>query len=222
MYLPKITLPILLIGLIGCSMGPSRSYEDQMDRISDGFFRPNEDFPVVAGDSGTIYRSKKEILGRTPKGLRDSNNYKENENLEDELYRLQTSLTERGNRHYSKYQGQLPNISTKIYFLKLRTIRERNRYLSTLHIPTRGKSRGLASVRGGPTNRLSREEMSAIRNRDVISGMSKDAVVKAWGNPELIEVAGNARHENERWAYYKNGRIEHIYFENGYVEGWSR
>lgn len=60
-------------------------------------------------------------------------------------------------------------------------------------------------------------------------GMTKMAVKDAWGDPELIEVAGNPTYGNERWRYSREIPTETgftritriIYFEAGRVRGWQ-
>lgn len=63
---------------------------------------------------------------------------------------------------------------------------------------------------------------------DVRVGMNKQDVLFAWGQPQETFVAGDPRHQNEKWVYYvglssqlgkANARA--IYFENGFVSGWE-
>ena len=51
--------------------------------------------------------------------------------------------------------------------------------------------------------------------------MSKVQVIDMWGRPARIEVAGNPSNENEKWAFYENGRVKFVYFEGGTVQGWQ-
>ena len=57
---------------------------------------------------------------------------------------------------------------------------------------------------------------------DVTLGMRKDDVMRNWGRPDRMDVAGDPRLENERWAYRREGYTSYIYFESGRVEGWNR
>ena len=43
-----------------------------------------------------------------------------------------------------------------------------------------------------------------------------------WGRPDRMDVAGDPKFQNERWAYQRDGVTNYIYFENGRVEGWNR
>lgn len=69
-----------------------------------------------------------------------------------------------------------------------------------------------------------------IENRDIVVGMTKKAVSQSWGDPDLVEVAGNPLYGNERWQYktyvsssegYKK-ELRVIYFEAGRVAGWEK
>ncbi len=57
--------------------------------------------------------------------------------------------------------------------------------------------------------------------QSVMVGMDKVNVIKLWGNPMKIDIAGNPNSQNERWSFYTEGRKRVIYFENGKVEGWN-
>jgi outer membrane protein assembly factor BamE (lipoprotein component of BamABCDE complex) len=56
---------------------------------------------------------------------------------------------------------------------------------------------------------------------ELFVGMKKDDVVRNWGRPARIEVAGDPSYQNERWAFYFNGKTKNVYFENGKVQGWE-
>ncbi len=72
-------------------------------------------------------------------------------------------------------------------------------------------------------------ENSAIANQDIFLGMSTRAVKASWGEPKLIEQAGNPSLGYQRWqyesyipsveGYVKELRI--VYFENNRVVGWE-
>lgn len=69
----------------------------------------------------------------------------------------------------------------------------------------------------------------AIDQGDVILNMSRDAVLKSWGDPDVIEVAGNPDLGNERWIYIQyeaspegyQKQERSIYFKSGKVAGWE-
>jgi hypothetical protein len=69
-----------------------------------------------------------------------------------------------------------------------------------------------------------------VEINDITIGMTKQAVRDSWGEPELVEVAGNPVYGNERWAYSEQipsaegYQTEHrlVYFESGRVVGWEK
>ncbi|MEK6556591.1 MAG: hypothetical protein AABZ31_15180, partial [Bdellovibrionota bacterium] len=68
-----------------------------------------------------------------------------------------------------------------------------------------------------------------IENNDIARGMSRNAVIQSWGNPDMEEFAGNPVYGNERWVYNKQVSTDQgykqerrlIYFEAGRVVGWE-
>jgi hypothetical protein len=64
-------------------------------------------------------------------------------------------------------------------------------------------------------------EAFRARNDEVAIGMRKPDVLDSLGKPLRVEIAGNPRHENERWLYRLNGAPKYIYFEAGEVQGWE-
>jgi len=207
--LTKLLGLILILGLSACSdFVIKRSFEQEMERDSDGVFVADKDFPVVSGDVGQTYRNSEEIRLRTPPTPSTKKKLEYLSSLEDELQHLEEGLTEKDYQHYSRYKDKLQNNSEKIYFLKLKTLRERDEYLY---------GKGIYSEQS-----LSPQVEEAIRNRDVLLGMSKDAVSRSWGSPIRVDVAGDPSYENERWAFYREGRVQYVYFEHGKVQGWSQ
>lgn len=210
----KTTFFTLILGLTGllatsCAFMSERSYSDQMENMEDGMFIPNRDFQVVAGDSGEASLSRKEILRRTPASRLEKEKLFENFALEEELVQLEEEQSGGMAEHYARYREKLKNNSERIYFLKLNTVRERDEYLA---------SKGFFE---GKHSNVSPQEEDAISHHEIAQGMTKDAVLKSWGKPASIEVAGNPKYENERWVYKKNRRYEYVYFEGGQVEGYS-
>ena len=169
-------------------------------------FTPDQDFPVVHGDTGKVYRTPAEIWDRTPGKENFRSQNIQNQFLLGELQELEEKQSDVKYRHYKKYRSRLGSISEKIYFLSLTSLKARDEYLF---------ARGL--TRGG----FSPDEKDAIRQREIILGMSKDAVVDSWGRPSQVDIAGDPKYENERWAFYERGKIKYIYFEGGRVQGWN-
>ena len=193
-------LPFILISLSGCSQfHTGRSFLTQMEHDDSRFFNPQEDFPIVAGDTGRYWNSEEEmtndLMGQT---------------LRHELVQLEGLQTEENQELYFKHRHKFQNISEKIYFLKLPS-HERTDYLM---------DRGFVAR---PRNEIftKHDRTLAIRSQDILLGMKKDEVLESWGKPQRVDIAGNPRHENERWLYQMNGTPKYIYFEAGEVQGWE-
>ncbi|MBF0362242.1 MAG: hypothetical protein HQK49_14595 [Oligoflexia bacterium] len=200
----------LLIFISGCGLFlPDRSYIDEMEKNSEGYFVPGEDFPVVVGDQGTSGRDRKSVMERTPLSQKEQRNKMLEDTLKEELTALEDGLPEQEYNHYQSYASKLPTVSEKIFFLRLKGLKERNEYLI---------SRGFAPKKGKHSDGF-RDEL-AINNQEIVVGMSKDAVIQSWGRPLRIDVAGNPVYENERWLFNNYGKQKFIFFENGRVKGW--
>jgi hypothetical protein len=104
--------------------------------------------------------------------------------------------------------------------------------LEFLSVPTyEGRAHWLNAKNISATNpTYSGDEMKAIETNDVILGMTKQAVKESWGEPEMVEVAGNPVYGNERWKYMQEisssegyqTEMRTIYFESGRVAGWEK
>ena len=202
------SLLILLCSITSCAQfDTGRTFLAEMEDDDSHFFNPSEDFPVVAGDTGTIGNSEKEQLRRTPPSEVDMLAVRTNRVLMQELKDLESSLSEKNLKIYERHRHQLTTISEKIYFLKL-PIHDRHEYLM---------ARGFISE---PKSKEHSRYLSS-RNQGLVPGMSKNAIVASLGKPAKVEVAGNPQNENERWLYRHNGAPKYIYFEAGQVQGWE-
>lgn len=201
----------LMILLASCSQfGDQRNYLSDLDGESGHFFEPEDDFPVVAGDSGRRWETDKERRHRIPKSPEDLALERREKSLARELASLEDRQTTRSLDLYERHKHFFKNNSEKIYFLKI-PAHERVDYLS---------SRGFLSQ----DNRLSQSEglrAPASVDSEVNIGMKKNEVLNSFGHPARVEVAGNPSNENERWAYQVNGATKYIYFESGEVQGWE-
>ncbi len=200
-------LGFLALNLTSCAfMEQNRTFVDQMEGQQDPFFVPSRDFRITAGDSGEAFRSEKEILERTPLDGEDQANLIANKRLNSEFERLYNAQSDFAKRHYHQYERFLPNMSEKIYFLRLESLTERNTYLYSKNAPVYNNMEFVNFRR--PANQIS-------------VGMGKSEVKSAWGRPTRRDVAGNPSLENERWAYFEGGKVKFVYFEGGRVQGWS-
>jgi len=192
-----------------------RSFISEMDRESEGLFTPGRDFRVVPGDSGQAYRSREEIMQRTPASYRSKDEWMEQQSLMTELQRRESRLTEIERQDYHRAREHLQSESERIYYLSL-SQRERMDYMRARGLGAEDRVRAVSSIAqnfGFHTNLYSAN--------DIQLGMSKSEVSRQWGQPNRVEVAGNPRHENERWAFIEGGRVRYVYFESGRVHGWT-
>lgn len=124
-----------------------------------------------------------------------------------------------GRRERDQYFKNKPYIRTdaeRLELLSLGSFEERARWL---------EAHGIF----GPQTAPPPEVQALIDVNDITLGMTKQAVRDSWGEPELVEVAGNPLYGNERWAYSEQlpstegfqteKRI--VYFEGGRVVGWN-
>lgn len=134
------------------------------------------------------------------------------------LKRAERSLqSEREREQYYRYKPLMKNDRQRIEFIEVGSFEGRQRWL---------RAKGIS----GAGERFTAETQQLISEQDVALGMTKQAVRMSWGEPDLIEVAGNPIYGNERWDYTHttastegfNAEKRTIYFESGVVVGWER
>ncbi len=111
--------------LVSCS-GLDRSYLRQMS-FEDGIFIPRIDYPIVSGDDYS-FRSKQEIIARTPSSQYDERLRRYENSLSIELRDLESELGDGEREEYQDSHVFFRSISDKIYFLNLSN-KERGEYL---------------------------------------------------------------------------------------------
>ena len=207
-----------LLLLVSCAdLLTKRSFVDEMERESDGLFVPGRDFKYISGDSGSAYRSRKEILDRTPATAREIERRGQSKSLEAELRRLENSLSSKEFISYQKRKKYLDGISQKIYYLQL-SRSEKEEYLAGSVIGRHSTREVSRNINQSPLNMV----MDHKRNeKNLYLGMNKNSVERSWGTPARIDIAGNPRNQNERWTFYDGRRVKKIFFENGLVGGWT-
>lgn len=199
-----------LLTLASCTQLLShRDYLTEMEHEDESYFRPQNDFPIVAGDTGRTWETSAERRERTPTSPEDLEAERSQQYLKQELRHLENKQSEASQEQYEKIKNRLSTTSEKIYFLKLNHYEKRD-YLA---------SRGLLEPERAPASL--HEDMFGVRETNVILGMSKADVMSSLGRPSRVEVAGNPSFENERWLYNVNGASKYIYFESGRVGGWE-
>lgn len=134
------------------------------------------------------------------------------------LKRYESKLaTQREKKQYYQIRAQLKSDRERMYFLSLPNYESRERW---------AMNRGL-----GQKDEAYTEDMAkTIETNDIALGMTQKAVTESWGDPDAVEVAGNAIYGYERWKYnrYVSGNdgyqkeMRIVYFEGGRVVGWER
>jgi len=207
----SLLLATLMLGLSACSL---------MQRSSDsGYYDSNEESKGVR----EFYSDRKayeEDETRKELGLKNSIPLTEDDRSRLEarlaLRRLESRLeTNNEKRQYYKYKGLMRSDGERINFLRLPTMEARERF---------AQNRGLRT-----DDAYSDAVASLIETQDIAVGMSQKAVMESWGDPDLVEVAGDPVFGNERWKYnhYASGNdgyqkeMRLVYFEAGRVVGWE-
>jgi hypothetical protein len=123
----------------------------------------------------------------------------------------------REREQYFKHRPLMKGDGERLEFLSLPTYEARQRWLNAKNISASSPN-------------FSADELKAIEANDITLGMTKQAVKESWGEPEMVEVAGNPVYGNERWKYLQEVSSSEgyqtetriIYFESGRVAGWEK
>ena len=200
-----------------------------MEGQNERFFAPGQDFRLVSGDSGQIARTPQEIVYRTPASAKTELQLRREKSLKEELMQKERRLSLRERERYSQIKDQLASDSEKIYYLDLYP-QERSQYLQTKRpmISSRQRnSRHKHSFKRPlrksllPGRGLASLEPYHQRKGELFLGMSKNEVLRAWGRPGRIDIAGNPEYQNERWAFFVGSGVYYVFFEGGIVQGWQ-
>ena len=211
-----IRLMGLLLSFSVSSCGPFLSKSAFIQERTKGrgsdfrFLRPHRDFRVLEGDE-KHRKIVEESQDRFPQSLKEEEELPSSskKRFKSEFHQLLQSQSDFAYGHYQHYKGYLKNLSERIYFLRLLTLEERDRYLVAKGAPVfKGKN---FQLRGDYRNSMTQ----------VFTGMTKDDVIRAWGVPSHRHIAGRRRYENERWTYAGSGEMRFVYFERGIVQGWK-
>lgn len=205
-------LPFLFLGLSACSMlqrsANSGYYETSIPeaRGTQEFYNDKKSYEID--------ETRQELGMRNSQALSDA----DRERIEDRmtLKRLESKLeTQREKRQYYKLKGIMRSDRERIAFLRIPTIEARERF---------AQNRGLRV-----DENYSEAIVGLIESQDIAVGMSQKAVTESWGDPDVVEVAGDPVYGNERWKYshYTSGNegyqkeMRVVYFESGRVVGWE-
>jgi hypothetical protein len=207
-----ISLTFLLVISSSCSqLLTNRSFIDEMEHETDSFWVAGRDFDTTSGDSGKQYRTREEVMQRTPLDGATREEVERKRSVQGELNKKLNALTDEQYTQYQSVREYLENDSEKIYYLNLSQY-EREAYVqSKMFSVYRDNIRRPASHSFG---------YKTARSPRVAVGMRKSDVMRSWGRPAQVDVAGDPKYENERWSFYDNGQMKQVYFENGKVSGW--
>jgi hypothetical protein len=154
-------------------------------------------------------------LGLSNKSLSD--NDEDAIRLRAEVLRAEHNLEGKQEREqYFKNKPYMKSDRDRLDFLNQPNFEARQRWLNGKGIQANGT--------------LNPPEIQAlVDNNDITVGMTKQAVRDSWGEPDLVEVAGNPIYGNERWhfsgqtssteGYQTQNRI--VFFSSGRVVGWE-
>lgn len=205
-------LPILFLGLSACSLlqrSSESGYYDSSTEESRGVREFYNDRKQYEEDE-----TRREMGLKTSLPLSDDDRARLEARLA--LKRLESRLqTNAEKRQYYKYKGLMRSDGERINFLRLPTMEARERF---------AQNRGIR-VEENYSDAIA----TLIENQDIAVGMSQKAVMESWGDPDLVEVAGDPVYGNERWKYnhYVSGNegyqkeMRMVYFEAGRVVGWE-
>ncbi len=207
----KIILALCFLGLSACAAferSSSSGYED-----SDISSAPSD---LYRQKQISVEHDAREELGLLGRPLSD--NERAGVEARVRLKRQESKIqTKREKKQYFQVRSHLKNDRERSYFLSLPTYEARERW---------AQQRGL----GLNDEAYPNEVAKAIESNDIALGMSQKAVSESWGDPDAVEVAGNALYGFERWKYnrYISGNdgyqkeMRIVYFEGGRVVGWER
>lgn len=209
----KLLLVISMLGLSACAM---------LDRSAkSGYYSYEEGGNDTAAD---LYRARQsnvqhealEELGLLGRPLSD-----DERNAVETRIRLKRAegriATKREKKQYFNVRSALSNDRERLAFLQMPTFEARERF---------AQSRGV----GTKDETYSDEVAKVIEANDIALGMTQKGVMESWGDPDMVETAGNALYGYERWKYnrYVSGNegyqkeLRIVYFEGGRVVGWER
>lgn len=210
-----LVITILAIGLSACSTlersaGSGYRMEpenvDQMQSVEEFYFERSRQY----------WNDARNELG-IPEGKTLTESEANAVRARVELNRLEQGLSyEAEKRQYYGYKPYFRNDYERIQFLKIPTREARERY---------ARQKGITM----DETKFDQATLNLIEANDIGRGMSRGAVKQSWGEPDLIESAGNPIYGNERWIYNKlvstqdgyKSEKRVIYFEAGRVVGWE-
>jgi hypothetical protein len=204
-------LLVLTIGLSACASF-DRDGRSGYGGTNEAYSR-TEDFYNERASKEEV--EAREELGLPNRALSDSESQKLDERLR--LHRMEAKLeSKRDRKQYFAVRNLMRSDREREGFLSLPSYEAKQRWL---------QNRGLLKEETSYTEPVAK----AIEENDITVGMSPKAVKESWGDPDIVETAGDPMYGYERWNYHrfvagnegyqKENRI--VYFEGGRVVGWE-
>jgi len=208
-----LTSGLMLLGLSACSI----SHRSEQSGYANHF-------GSQAGSAQEFYREKRQNEWQSAKSdlghneqaeLNPETAYQIRQRIE--LQRLEKEISnQQEKRQYYSYKPYFKNDADRIQFLKLPNREAKERWARQMGLTTEEKS-------------FDNQTSELIDKNDIAKGMTRKAVTQSWGEPEIVEHAGNPIYGNERWRYNKLVSTEEgykqetriVYFEAGRVIGWE-
>lgn len=208
----RFALVLSLIGLSACATfdrdsrsGYSRGGGDSMESVRE-FYQDRENKEESEA---------RDELGYSGRALNEQERARLDQRLR--LRRMESQLeSKRDRKQYYSVRGTLRSDNERMYFLSLPNYETKQRWL---------QNRGYLKEEGAYPENIAK----TIEAQDIAIGMSQKAVRESWGDPDLIENAGDPMYGYERWNYHrftpgsdgyqKENRV--VYFESGRVVGWE-
>ena len=142
---------------------------------------------------------------------------KQSKSKQSQTQQLEKGLSSK--KELDQYSRALPffkDESERIEFLEIHGYEARQKWLAEKNLFLRSAS-------------IQKLYSEIVDGQDIAIGMPQNLVRKSWGEPDVVEVSGNANFKNERWHYNRyissaNGykpEKKLVYFEGGRVVGWE-
>ena len=157
----------------------------------------------------------REELGYNNRSLTDAERERLDERLR--LHRMEEKLqSKRDRKQYYSVRNAMRGDRERINFLSLPNFEIKQKWLQT---------RGLLKEEENFPDSIAR----AIEANDIALGMTPKAVRESWGDPDLVETAGDPLYGYERWNYHRfiasndgyQKELRSVFFEGGRVVGWE-
>ncbi len=169
-----------------CALNSERSFQEIMVEQEE-YYVAGRDFRFMSGDTGKRHYTQEEIMERTPAAERLAPELREQIQLRREVTELEQVQPQIFVEQYDRYKEYFATESEKVYYLRLTSMEERERFLID-----KGIKRAPANVANNNSG------SSNFSDRDSWEYKSKSAVWNEFGAPQKVESSSESE---ERWTY---------------------